>query len=210
VSWQERPGEVVRLTATDDGGSFTRDEVLAMAEGVRRIAPEEVDGLREEAARHGIGSGDLEEVGSGTFSDGTPWTMVVDPSDTSPASLSLRTAAPSTGSAAIAGAVEAGPDGEPGADTSALPGGVTVAGSAAPGAYGWAYGAASDDVASVEVRDADGTVLAEATLVASGPVRGWVAEVPGGVPLAEPARQAPAITVVALAADGSVLGELSF
>ncbi len=190
VSWEERPGEVVRV----GGFGVSRDEVLAVAEDVRPVGDDEWAELERASLRAPLrGTEGAVELGEGTFSDGSTWLAYVDPdgygswegegppvsgelpsdADGVPVEAEPRmevhtTASSSTG---VGMASAGGPDTDPGPFLS----GITVEGG--DGTFAWVYGLVSAEVATVELVDPDGEVVATVAVLRAGGYQGFLMEV---------------------------------
>ncbi len=203
VSWFERPGELIRLTAI----GVPVDELVRMAEDVEPIGREDWKELVERTrlgdfddGRYQESGGNLVELARGRFDDGTAWVLRVQPADgegtSGPnASLDLQVALggdSSSGSSSGSGTAM-GSGGEPvepalGASTTTTQGGRT-----------FGAGFLGADVDTVVLVADDGTELGRAEIVSGSGRRAWVAEATDGV-----------VEVVAHAADGTELGRLGF
>ena len=159
-------------------------DLLAVAEDVRPASSAEWDDLARTAV---LTPGPGEElVGSGEFSDGSPWALVVERRRRRRDRwTTLRTRRPR---AAIRQRLEQ--RGRPGHRRGRRAGrdrarpcpSVTAGGG---GGLAWAYGLLDPTSGAawprVVVEDASGAVVAEAVLVGEGDLRGWVVELPAGL-----------------------------
>jgi hypothetical protein len=175
VAWEERPGEIIRVA----GAGVSREDVLAIAEDVRPVSDAEWDELARTAV---LTPGPGEElVGTGAFSDGSPWALVVQDDGDGGSWTYLRSSVPADGSSSSGSGVgqAVGPDGEPVETERPALSEVNREGG---GGLAWAYGllepTSGAAVARVVVEDATGEVVAEAVLVGEGDLRGWVVELP--------------------------------
>lgn len=181
VAWEERPGEVVRVV----GLGLSRDDVLAVAEDVRPASGSEWEDLARTAV---LTPGPGEElIGSGEFSDGSPWALVVRDDGESEPWANLRMSVPggddAVSSSGIGTAIsEDGEIIEPGEEGPPVLPGITVSRGSS---FGWAYGlldaTSGAGVARIVVEDASGAVVADAVIVGADDLRGWVVELPAGL-----------------------------
>ena len=207
VSWLESDTELVRLHAI----GLDRDEVLALAEGVRAVEPDEWADLVEATLLddlNPVDRGDT-EIGRGTFDDGTAWVLrAPDPTggSTTQVALDVAVADDGEGSSASSSSSEGGAVGT---------GGTSVVSYELleTGGRRFLSGVAGPGASAVELRSEDGAVSAGP--VADDDLRWFVLEVPPGswdlvvldgdggelgrVPVSEDGRvdiDAPATTVV--------------
>ncbi len=207
VRWQEQPGEVVELVVgTTADRAFTREQVLDLAEGIVPVDEAGVAEIRQVIADRGLDRPGVTVVGEGTFSDGETWRLVhgLGDAELGVSGLTLRTQAVPTGmSTSSATSSEAGPDGEPASEGPVGSEAALVDGDP----YAWAFGpVTAPDVVAVEVRRG-GALLATATVVRTGDLAGWVAELPPGL-IDEGGSDE--LVVVAFDAAGTELGRMSF
>lgn len=196
LRWEERPGEVVELLASSGEAPPDADEVLALVEDLEVVASDEVTALAVRLRRAAIEGSGATIVGEGAFADGSSWILATGAEPGDPWSLSV--------------------DGQVDPDDRIWDVGAVAPEATLDARVGWtsddrlvAFGAVTPDAATVEVRSHDGDVLAEATVVTGdGAVAGWVTELPDGTPIDE--ASGPDVVVVALAADGTEISQLTF
>lgn len=214
VMWPERPGEALTVTGT----GVSRDQLLAAAETIQPADDATWAELLESTAL-----GDLlgwqdgtstEEVGRGTFADGTAWVLrlrtdQVDGDEgetTSEPMLDLTVAvtgdsssSTETGSSSFSGVGTAiDDDGNPVAGEPTALGSLTTL---EQGGRRFASGFTTAAAARVVLVDADGRSLGDAQLVAGAGIHAWVAELTtaDGSPAGQP------VAVVAYDDDGTEL-----
>ncbi|HEX7136133.1 MAG TPA: hypothetical protein VF228_26365 [Iamia sp.] len=206
LRWEDRPGVVVEIVAASDD-RFGRDDVLALAEDLVALAPDDLPALRHEADRYGLDAPGVVVLGEGQFSDGSTWTLASEPGGETDISLTLRTSSPATGGTSMASAGSASADGDAGAPVTPFPGGVTVEEGED---LDWAYGEVRAEVATVEVRRPGGDVLGTGPTVSAEGITGFVVELPVGTVTIDGISGSPGVTFVALDAAGAEVGRAEF
>ena len=190
ISWIERPGELVRVTAS----GLDEPALVAVAEDVRPVSPMAWKALAEQSqtgAFDAVRTGEEApiRVGQGRFPDDLTWRLTVTPADagTDP-EVHLAVSPPAGGG---------DPATTSGRGTAADPAARAILATETID-FGdlrlYSGALVAPEVARVEVRDADGTVIARPDIVEGHGHRG----------VATPVATASA-TLVALAADGTEL-----
>lgn len=223
VSWEERPGEVVRV----GGSGVSREVVLAVAEDVRAVDADEWAELGRDGLRHSLRMAGTVELGEGTFSDGSPWLAYVEdvaiggapePSEEDatgtvggpitygeePVPPDPRMVVRTTGSSSSG--VSSAYDGD---TTEVAPGpfldAITVEGG---GAFAWVYGLVAAEAATVELVGPDGEVLLTVEVLRAGGYHGFLMEIPSELAeipgLDGPASSGPSTTVVSATASAEI------
>jgi len=190
ISWIERPGELVRVTAS----GLDEPALVAAAEDVRPVSPKEWKALAEQSqtgAFDAVRTGEEApiEVGQGRFPDDLTWRLSVTPGDAGDDPVvHLAVSPPADGG---------DPASTSGRGTAADPAARAILATETID-FGdlrlYSGALVAPEVARVEVRDADGTVIARPDIVEGHGHRG----------VATPVATASA-TLVALAADGTEL-----
>ncbi|HMJ77178.1 MAG TPA: hypothetical protein VK507_14465 [Iamia sp.] len=192
LTWEERPGEIVQVGGLDTLG---RDELIALAEGLRTVEAGEVDGLRRQIMEAAATRPGVTVVGRGTFAGGADWILLSQGEGEE--RLTLETTAPDDGTSSFSSSGNGlGPDAQPLPDEEAFVGGV---GSGGGSEVEWAYGELSADVVEVRVRDEDGAALTPSTIVEADGIRGWVVELPPSE------GEGPTIEITAIGTGGTGL-----
>lgn len=193
LSWIESPGEVLRVHAL----SVDRADVLAVAEAVTPVSPTEWLGLVERSQLGDLVDEDeYDDLARGRFADGTAWRLQVTsgdpPGDRATVSTRLTVAlareGSSRGSSSSSGSTSSGAA-EVFRSTETLD----------TGGRHFASGLVRSEVAGVELRHADGSMIARAEVVGDGDRQAYVVEL----------VEDPTV-VVALDADGAELAQVTF
>ncbi len=201
LAWIERPGEVIRMT----GISMSEEELLAVAEGIRPAGEQEWRDLVEKTQLGDLGgypgSSDAKGRTTGTFDDGTKWSLSVVESPSyeglpdggtvaGDLYTELRVAVETDTTSGSHGSSSSSNGGEKGfksVDTTELE------------RRRFASGILTDDTQRVQVQSVDGSVLSEATIVSVAGYRAFAAEL----------DETPTV-IVALGTDGSEVGRVTF
>lgn len=178
VTWLERPGELVRLSAA----GVSSEQLLSMAQGVQPVSSAAFADLVERSMLDILDADPADTVGEGRFPDGTRWILRQGPDGRSP-DLRVAIAEGTDGSSSegSSGSSSDAPSGRGFRDVTTIE----------TGGRTFAAGFVSDDVVAVELRRPDGSVLGNANVVTGAGHKGWVTEL-----------DAPATVAVALDVTG--------
>lgn len=200
VAWLERPGELVRVSGT----GVSEPDLLATAEGVTTASATEWNDLLERSQLGEFDPANEDDpdrvvVVRDRFADGSAYVLTATPSDDPdfPAPSIDLVVAPAAG----ADRWTTTSDSASGESFESVPPGEQVfLATTSVGTGSRSFGAAlvGSQVARVEIRDEDGTVVGEPEIVEGGGYRGLVAEVDGTA------------IVVAFDADGNEVGRTQF
>ncbi len=206
VRWSERPGEVIAV----EGIGMTRDEVIAAAESLEPVEPGRWNELVEATKLGDLqpdrsGDGPSVELGRGQFADGTAWVLryrsqaTGEDGSISGETLDLTVALSGDSSSGESSSGFGTAIGEGGEVVEQPPEVFRLVNTTEKVGRAFSAGLVSDDVARVEVRRADGTVVGDAEVIRAEVIRAegvvaWVVEL-----------TADATTLVAFDADDTEL-----
>ncbi|QYG91335.1 hypothetical protein HC251_02045 [Iamia sp. SCSIO 61187] len=201
LRWEEQPGEVVEVVevvATASDPARDGQDLVAWAEDLVPVAPDELDDLRRQVAERGVDAPGVTVLARGTATDRTPWTLVHD-ADGSEVGLTsgvdLRLGATVGRSSSTSGGSSDGPEGSPVGAPLRDEWAIVETDETA-----WAFGPAGPEVAEVEVRDPAGDLIARGEVHEAAGIRAWLAELPTGL---IDAGRSDEVVFVALDADGA-------
>lgn len=161
VSWLDG-GTLVRVA----GFGVSEDELLLVARGVRPVDPDRWAELVRSSELGELSDGGRPEIARGAFADGIEWVLRVDGAeDDVPISAHLSVGLPTSGSSS-------GSSSSGSAETSGLLALETLD----QGGRHFASGLVGTDVAAVELRRADGSLIERLDVLTGAGARAWVAE----------------------------------
>lgn len=178
VVWSEGNRVLVRVAGRGEG--IGRAEVLAAAEGVRPVDDADWADVTRQALTGNLGGTEDDVIGSGSFSDSSVWVLLAQPDGPAPlgGDVILSTSSSDDNGGGSMDRATGGDPGGPFFD------GVLV------GHFGvsWAGGVLRPGVATVEILDDEGAVMAtsntqDVPATAPAPLRDarwWVTEIPDG------------------------------